>query len=447
MRLACLLLVIFFFSSFAEEDELRVEVLYKPRVCLRKSQFDNMLKVQYKVFFQNGTLFHSSYDNDVIMRVPLGLGHPSSFIETGFNGMCVGERRLLTIQHHGQGDRDLPLQNGNVIPANTPLLYEVELIDLEEKINVKQTFENIDSDGDNYITLEEIIEYIKNIEHQSGDLALSPEVLHEVFNSLITEADNDKDGKISREEYRDTLPFHFREELVPGSRPTAYATKHTMLLLKCVILWSALCFIGTSGQFFQDEVYVEVQEFPEECVAVARENDIFLVHYRAYLPGDILFFSSHYNKRPVVLLPDGDKETLGLRRGILGMCVGEVRILTVPPELAYGGQEFATKDGYIIPADSEIIYEVELLLTKDSENMGDTFDAIDTNMDGYLDREEIRYQLAILEAEPVAMNLGLDSEDAIANLYESMFKNNDKDLDGRISRDEYLGAISRAEEL
>lgn len=66
-----------------------------------------------------------------------------------------------------------------------------------------------------------------------------------------------------------------------------------MLLLKCAILWSALCFIGTSGQFFQDEVYVEVQEFPEECVAVARENDIFLVHYRAYLPGDILFFSRY----------------------------------------------------------------------------------------------------------------------------------------------------------
>jgi hypothetical protein len=35
-------------------------------------------------------------------------------------------------------------------------LYEVELIDLEEKIDVKQAFDNIDYDGDDHITLEEV---------------------------------------------------------------------------------------------------------------------------------------------------------------------------------------------------------------------------------------------------------------------------------------------------
>lgn len=43
-----------------------------------------------------------------------------------------------------------------MIPANTPLLYEVELIDIEDKIDVKQGFESIDLDGDNHITLEEV---------------------------------------------------------------------------------------------------------------------------------------------------------------------------------------------------------------------------------------------------------------------------------------------------
>lgn len=28
---------------------------------MKKSQTNNMLKVQYKVFFENGTLFHSRY--------------------------------------------------------------------------------------------------------------------------------------------------------------------------------------------------------------------------------------------------------------------------------------------------------------------------------------------------------------------------------------------------
>lgn len=43
-----------------------------------------------------------------------------------------------------------------MIPANTPLLYEVELIDIEDKIDVKEGFKSIDLDGDNHITLEEV---------------------------------------------------------------------------------------------------------------------------------------------------------------------------------------------------------------------------------------------------------------------------------------------------
>ncbi|XP_061164351.1 peptidyl-prolyl cis-trans isomerase FKBP9-like [Saccostrea echinata] len=216
MRLVRLFLVVIFLSpTHAEEpnEEMKVEVLYKPRVCLKKSQFNNMLKVQFKVFFENGTLFHSSYDTDVMMDIPLGLGHPSGELERGFKDMCIGERRLLTVPHHGQGDMDLPLHNGDVLPPNIPLLYEVELIDLEDKINVKEGFENIDSDGDDHITLDEIMEQFKTIQKEGGDMALSPEILLQVYNNLITAADKDNDGKISREEYRYILPHELRDEL------------------------------------------------------------------------------------------------------------------------------------------------------------------------------------------------------------------------------------------
>lgn len=58
-------------------------------------------------------LIFFSFEKDQVMHVPLGLEHPSSDVETGFREMCVGEKRLLTVPHHGQGDRDLPLQNGH----------------------------------------------------------------------------------------------------------------------------------------------------------------------------------------------------------------------------------------------------------------------------------------------------------------------------------------------
>lgn len=64
-----------------------------------------------------------SYEKDQVMHVPLGLEHPSSDVETGFREMCVGEKRLLTVPHHGQGDRDLPLQNGH-----HQYIYKIKII-------------------------------------------------------------------------------------------------------------------------------------------------------------------------------------------------------------------------------------------------------------------------------------------------------------------------------
>ncbi|XP_062589992.1 FK506-binding protein 2-like [Saccostrea cucullata] len=220
-----------------------------------------------------------------------------------------------------------------------------------------------------------------------------------------------------------------------------------MYFLKFAILWTVVCFSGTLGQFFQDDVFVDVQEMPDECLAEAKENDVYLVHYRAYLPDGKLIFSSFDNERPVVLIPNSQIGTLGLRKGIVGMCVGEVRVLTVPSNLAYGEEGHGANNGFLepVPPNSELIYEVELIFANDDKQMNDAFDSIDNNGDGYLDRQEIRYQFTLLEAEPAAMSLGFGGPEVIDKLYEHMFSTNDKDQDGRLSREEYMGALPKAE--
>lgn len=72
------------------------------------------------------------------MHVPLGLEHPSSDVETGFREMCVGEKRLLTVPHHGQGDRDLPLQNGHY-----QYIYIKSVHLFEKIISFLKNFENL----------------------------------------------------------------------------------------------------------------------------------------------------------------------------------------------------------------------------------------------------------------------------------------------------------------
>jgi len=47
----------------------------------------------------------------------------------------------------------------------------------------------------------------------------------------------------------------------------------------------------------------------------------------------------------------------GWDEGIVGMCVGEKRTLTIPSQMAYGERGF----GSVIPANSALIFDVELV--------------------------------------------------------------------------------------
>jgi hypothetical protein len=50
----------------------------------------------------------------------------------------------------------------------------------------------------------------------------------------------------------------------------------------------------------------------------------------------------------------------GLDRAVLNMKKGEVALVTIPPEYAYGSTE-SKQDLAVVPANSTVIYEVELV--------------------------------------------------------------------------------------
>lgn len=87
----------------------------------------NRVSVNYKGTLTNGTQFDSSYDRGQPFSFDLGAGDVISGWDEGVVGMKVGGKRKLVIPPDmAYGARALP-----GIPANSTLVFEVELLKVE----------------------------------------------------------------------------------------------------------------------------------------------------------------------------------------------------------------------------------------------------------------------------------------------------------------------------
>ena len=93
----------------------------------------------------------------------------------------------------------------------------------------------------------------------------------------------------------------------------------------------------------------------------AKQGQTVSVHYTGWLTNGAKFDSSKDAGRPFTFMLGAGRVIKGWDQGVAGMKVGGKRKLTIPPELAYGKGGF----GNVIPPDSTLIFEVELLKIED----------------------------------------------------------------------------------
>ncbi|TKA81228.1 hypothetical protein B0A49_00498 [Cryomyces minteri] len=95
---------------------------------------------------------------------------------------------------------------------------------------------------------------------------------------------------------------------------------------------------------------------PMSCARRTQNGDSISVNYRGTLASDGSEFDASYNRGIPFTFTLGKGQVIqGWDRGLLDMCVGEARRLTIPPEMAYGDRNMG-----IIPPGSTLVFETEL---------------------------------------------------------------------------------------
>ena len=81
------------------------------------------------------------------------------------------------------------------------------------------------------------------------------------------------------------------------------------------------------------------------------------LHYIGKLDDGTVFDSSHSRGEPFSFTLGAGQVIQGWEQGVLGMQIGEIRILNIPPELGYGERGA----GRTIPPNANLTFEVELV--------------------------------------------------------------------------------------
>ncbi len=105
---------------------------------------------------------------------------------------------------------------------------------------------------------------------------------------------------------------------------------------------------------------VKIEDLKVGSGQMVKSGDTIVVNYKGTLTNGKQFDSSYDRHQPFTTQIGVGRVIKGWDEGILGMKVGGIRRLTIPPSLGYGSQGA----GADIPPNATLIFEVELVSIK-----------------------------------------------------------------------------------
>lgn len=361
----------------------------------------------------------------------MGEGWLIKGMDEGLLGMCVGEiRNILIPPFKAYGEKG----SGTEIPPQATLVFDVLLVDIHNpKDNVTVEHQVVPESCTRKTVVGDYIRYHYNGSFLNGNTFDTSYQRNSTYNTyigmgyVIAGMDQALLGVCIGERRRVIIPPH----MAYGERGAGNVIPPSAVLVFDI---HVIDFHNPN-----DTVDIQIIHKPEVCNETTAVNDLVHYHYNCSLLDGTRLFSSHDYESQQDAVLGSDKVIDGLDEGLQGMCVGEKRVVTVPPHLGHGERGASG-----VPSSAVLVFEIEMMgLEKGvppgylfvwlGESPADLFEALDINKNGEVPQEEFGEFIKLQVAEGKGrIKPGLTMDQVVAD----MFNNQDRNRDGVITADE-----------
>ncbi|XP_073428807.1 peptidyl-prolyl cis-trans isomerase FKBP10 isoform X1 [Dendrobates tinctorius] len=414
-----------------KKDEVQITTLEKPIQCNRTVQDSDFVRYHYNGTLLDGTYFDSSYSRSGTYDTYVGSGWLIKGMDQGLLGMCAGERRKIIVPPFlAYGEKGY----GSIIPPHASLVFHVLLIDFHNpKDGITVQNQVVPQDCKRKAVTGDYVRYHYNGTLMDGVLFDSSYSRNNTYNTyigmgyIIQGMDAGLQGVCIGEWRRIIIPPH----LGYGEKGAGNSIPGSAVLIFDV---HVIDFHNP-----KDSIDVEVIHKPEVCNVTSKSGDFIKYHYNCSLLDGTMLFSSYSYENPQQITLGTNKVIDGLDMGLIGMCVGEKRMVIVPPHLGHG--ESGARG---VPASAVMKFEIELIHREEgvpdgylfiwlADTPDNLFEVMDLDKNGEVPLEEFSAFLKAQEEEGKGRFLpGVDREKSIAD----MFINQDRNKDEKITADE-----------